>query len=378
VLVSDAETAAALAVVRSLGRAGHRPSVLAWSPHAPAAASRHARSAFRLPDPEHDPDGWTDRLLGIVRGSGWDLFLPVTDTAMLLADRAREDLAPLVRLAMPPARTLSVLLDKTAVLDRAAAAGLPVLRGRPEDVPLPAVVKPVRSRALAYRAVRSATARIVGTRADLRAEAARLDRSGHGSYVEPWIPGEGRGIFLLRVAGRTPVRFAHRRIREASPLGGPSAVAVSVAADPELLAFSEVLADALEVDGPMMAEYRGRPGAWVLLEVNARFWGTLGLAVDAGADFPAAWVAAALGGQAEPGAAYRLGVRRRNLSFDLRRTLAILAGRPREIEIPWPGRVRAVVELLLGGAPGLFSRADDPAPARAQALHLLGRLLDRG
>ena len=38
ILLSDAETPAALAVARSLGRAGHRVSVLASSRHAPAAA----------------------------------------------------------------------------------------------------------------------------------------------------------------------------------------------------------------------------------------------------------------------------------------------------------------------------------------------------
>ncbi len=51
-----------------------------------------------------------------------------------------------------------------------------------------------------------------------------------------------------------------------------------------------------------MVEFKAdaRTGTPYLMEINGRFWGSLQLAIDAGVDFPAILVAAALGAPIPP------------------------------------------------------------------------------
>ncbi|MGI9292171.1 MAG: ATP-grasp domain-containing protein, partial [Gammaproteobacteria bacterium] len=58
-----------------------------------------------------------------------------------------------------------------------------------------------------------------------------------------------------------------------------------------LIEQAEKLLKALQWNGPAMVEFRHdeRDGRYRLMEINARFWGTLELAIKSGVDFP--WLA---------------------------------------------------------------------------------------
>ncbi len=374
ILVTDGETPAALAVVRSLSLAGHRVHVLAHARHASAAASR-AATAIRTPDPVREPTRWMEHLVKVTSRGGFDVLLPISDTALLLVDLIRHRIPGRIALAMPPGDVLRQSQDKPGVLARAGALGIPVLPCRVGreifDAPLPAVVKPARSRSVGPDRVMASTAIVVADKSRLVGAVRERTQAGLGAYVEPWIPGEGRGVFLLMHDGRVLAHFAHRRIREASPLGGPSAVAESVPQDPLLFDYSVALARDLEIDGPFMAEFRGVEGEFVLLEVNARYWGSLALAVASGVDFPALHVAAVLGNPRPGPESYQTGVRVRNLAFDLKRTALAWCGSAAGSTIEFPGRLPALLDLLTGRAPGMISKHGDPAAGRAHLLRLI-------
>ncbi len=369
VLLTDGHTPAALAAARSLAAAGHRVVAVVSSRHDPCAASAAVARTLLAPDPCRDPDGFARRVGSALAGGNFDLFLPVSDAALLLGDRLRASIPRRTVAALPDPGRLGALLDKRAVLARAAALGIPVLPARTLDdldgAPLPAVVKPGRSRVVAFDGVRAASARVVGDPAALRGEMRRLAALGFGAYAEPWIPGEGRGIFLLLHDGRILARFAHRRVREAAPLGGPSAVAESVPADPDLLRDAERLALDLGVSGPFMAEFRCAGRDRVLLEVNARYWGSMALAVACGVDFPALHADALLGRPRPGPASWPGGVRVRHLGFDLRHALLALLGPAPGIDVPWPARGETLRAVLTERAPGMLLARGDPAPARA-------------
>jgi len=83
-----------------------------------------------------------------------------------------------------------------------------------------------------------------------------------------------------------------RRVREWPPSGGTSAAAESVLDAPELERAGEALLDALNWHGVAMVEGKRTPeGQFVLMEINAKFWGSHDLALAAGVNFPGDMVA---------------------------------------------------------------------------------------
>jgi hypothetical protein len=80
------------------------------------------------------------------------------------------------------------------------------------------------------------------------------------------------------------------------------------------------------------------------LEVNGRFWGSLQLAIDAGVDFPALLLAAALGQPVQPVRDYRVGVRLRSFWRDVDVLLARLHHSREVLDLPGgaPGRLDAL------------------------------------
>jgi predicted ATP-grasp superfamily ATP-dependent carboligase len=76
-------------------------------------------------------------------------------------------------------------------------------------------------------------------------------------------------------------------VREWPPSGGTSACAESVRSEPELERAGQKLLDALAWHGVAMVECkRALDGRFVLMEINAKFWGSHDLALAAGVDFP--------------------------------------------------------------------------------------------
>ena len=106
--------------------------------------------------------------------------------------------------------------------------------------------------------------------------------------VQKKVEGSGVGIFLLMDDGEVVAEFAHKRLREKPPSGGVSVLCESI--DPPM----EALQDAVRIlkavlwTGVAMVEFKidRDQNTAKLLEVNARFWGSLELAITSGVDFP--------------------------------------------------------------------------------------------
>ncbi len=146
----------------------------------------------------------------------------------------------------------------------------------------------------------------------------------------------------------------------------------SIPVDPELLARIEAVLSEAGFEGVAMAEFKSEGRRRWLMEFNARLWGSLQLAIDAGVDFPRLLVEAALGRPAGPPPRYRVGIRSRWLLGDLDHAIAIARGRadPRGRR----GIAPALSVLLRPAGPGCrfeLLRREDPRPF----VHALGRWL---
>ena len=206
--------------------------------------------------------------------------------------------------------------------------------------------------------------------------------------VQDLVRGTGMGVEMLLGDGVPLLAFQHVRLHE--PLhGGASSYRRSVPVSEKLLGFATRLLGELRYTGVAMVEFKqdAETGRSVLLEVNARFWGSLPLALAAGADFPLALFELLVEGRTKFDGRYRVGLCARNLTDDawwhvqnLRadRSDPTLNSRPwprvarRDVPEP-PHRARALrrphgrrpgAGLRRGQAPGLRPRPDRPA-ARA-------------
>jgi len=386
ILVTDGDQRASLALVRSLGRRGHRVFVAATRPNTIAAASRFARGFVRVPDALAQPREYVETLRSEVRRLGIGVLIPTTEASLLavLDDPGFRDG---VIVPFPDAATFRSICDKAAVLSRADAIGIAVpdqillesagsiAGAQLEALDYPIVVKPGRSIGERAGQRTKLTVMYADDAAGLRRLVDALPEAAFPVLLQQRITGPGIGIFLLRWNGQTLATFAHRRIREKPPSGGVSVYRESVEADPALVRLSTELLEGFGWNGVAMVEYKvdARTDTPYLMEVNGRFWGSLQLAIDAGVDFPSLLVAAALGDRVTPVTDYRTGVRSRWWWGDVDQLITTLRRRPGDPALPPEATPRktAVAEFMKLWQPGdryEILRLDDPAPFLRETL----------
>jgi predicted ATP-grasp superfamily ATP-dependent carboligase len=241
--------------------------------------------------------------------------------------------------------------------------------GKLAGVIAPAVVKPARS----VIQVNGKQAKLAVTQThdekELNSILETLPAEAYPLLIQERVEGEGVGVFVLLHENRLLAAFAHRRIREKPPSGGVSVLRESVELDPKLLEMSLSLLRHFEWSGPAMVEYKvDATGTPYIMEINGRFWGSLQLAVDAGVDFPALFVAASMGEPREPVTSYRVGVRSRWFFGDVDHLILRLKNASGELGLPRsaPSRLRTSLDFLTSFLPGSRSeilRINDPLPA---------------
>jgi protein-tyrosine-phosphatase/predicted ATP-grasp superfamily ATP-dependent carboligase len=313
VLVALANTRAALGAIRSLGRAGIRVTA-AFSDkttlsRSDSAQSRYIHQIVRCPDPGshfRDFQAWLEERF---QQQPAELFLPIIEAAVAAAAVVRRGVGKSDRFVMPDDKHLTFTLSKVAATQAAARLGLEVprsayLRGPggaslskdPGDLRFPLVVKWDNhvDETGAYRQGGNCVARDDETLQDILAE---LEPSQCAVMLQEFVPGHGAGGFYLLHEGKTLLRFAHQRLHEVPWSGGVSSLSESTN-DPLVLEAGERLLCGLGYEGVAMVEFRQQPGRPpVFLEINGRLWGSIGLALKAGADFPRAMVEAHVAGR---------------------------------------------------------------------------------
>lgn len=322
VLVIGDDTRSFLAIVRSLGRRGLTVHAAPFDAAAPALASRYVARVHRLPDCAVAPDAWCEALHALLRRERYALVVPCCDRSILCLD-ARRPLFREFAIALPTPRVIEALFDKARTRDLALRLAVPVTPGRllekadtvemlVAEFGLPLVLKPRRSYSLAALGRRGHVS-IARSVEEARLALGRIgDRREY--LVERYFPGIGVGISVLAARGRILTAFQHRRMQEPRS-GGGSSLRVSEALDPAMLAACRRIAADTALTGLAMFEFRADrdSGAWILVEVNARPWGSLPLPVALGVDFPFHLYELIVHGRETGPIAYAENVRGRNL-----------------------------------------------------------------
>ena len=384
VLVIGDDTRSFLSTVRSLGRQGIEVHVAPFDFRSPALASRYIRATHFLPyylDGGHE---WLDSIRTLLAEQRFALVIPCDERALLPLCLHREELSALCALAIPSPAALDIYFDKVKTRALAESVGVPVAPGRMlarddtvdsivADIGLPVVIKEPMSYALPELYVRTST-RIIGERAALDAWLKRHDHGGP-ILLEQMFPGFGLGVSVLCHEGQVLQAFEHHRAHE---LNGSSYYRKSAPLDPQRLAAVERMVKASDYTGLAMFEFKVNPadGSWILIEVNARPWGSLPLPVSIGVDFPYRLYRLLARQEPTPAVDYPAGRYCRNLMQDMwqaRAGAAPLVRKPHKFAGHCAGWLWSFHRVALGREHHDTLVLDDPKPGLRELRELVGR-----
>ena len=388
VLVIGDDTRSCLSTIRSLGRHGIEVHAAPFDFRAPALTSRYVSKVHRLPHYSGDGTRWLKVMLRLLKRERFALVIACDERSLLPLDRHREAVAQATKLTVPSRATIDVLYDKHATRELASQVGVPIAPGRllnaddttnrlAEEFSLPVVIKPRRSYDMDRLHARANV--VVGHDCTELDQALRRFEPG-GAVVERYFPGCGTGLSVLAADGHCLQAFQHDRVHEAAE-GGGSSYRISVPVNPALEAACTRMLGAIGYTGLAMFEFRRNDatGDWILLEVNARPWGSLPLAVAAGVDFPWLWYRLLVDGIQEPPSAYRLGLYGRNTQGDfhyLSRELDGRRGRPLDSAKVALRYLAGYGRMLVGREANDTLVLDDPLPFIVELGQIIGGKLN--
>lgn len=293
-----------LAAVRSLAAAGVRVHVASDTPRSAPWWSRYVRRRWLCPSPVTCREDFLDWLQETRRREALDAVLPTSDYTVhaLVIGRASGATEP--GDPVPTTEALRVAHDKFACLELARELGLAIpqtwlvedpAQPPPElaQAPLPCVVKWRSGAGGEGMHFPTTPAQLAQALADAPCTSDSVFRPDQ-RLVQERIDGPVHDACFLFDHGKSQAVFTQRRLAMSPLMGGVGIRNVSThQAEPAELGAR--LLTALGWHGPAMVEFRQdqRTGEFVLMEINARFWGTLELAVRAGMNFP--WWTALLG-----------------------------------------------------------------------------------
>lgn len=379
VLVVGDDTRSFLATVRSLGRQGVTVHAAPTNFRSPALRSRYVAAIHDLPPWMGDDAEWLEAVTKLLVVERYELVIPCDETMLLPLQRHRATLSTFARLAIPDDRTIGVLFDKHETRELARRVGVRVAAGRTlrfgdaaEDVltefGVPVVVKPRRSYVLEGLATRR--------KVQVVSETARLARLLNSckpdeTLIEQYFSGQGIGVSVLASRGTVLQAFEHHRVHE---IEGASFYRHSAPLTPHLAGACQAIVAALEYTGIAMFEFKQNAGGeWVLLEVNARPWGSMPVAVAAGVDFPYRWYRLLTAGEETPAVPYRTGVYGRNLVPDLQIALLQAGSQRGRLGAAWfmTQRLAELLRFLSGKEVHDVLVRDDPRPGLIELAEMI-------
>jgi protein-tyrosine-phosphatase/predicted ATP-grasp superfamily ATP-dependent carboligase len=330
-LVLGEDTRSFLSVIRSLGRQNYSVDVVCYNQRSPTLASQYIHQAYFYNYQAYSQEEWLDKLLELTHQQKYDVIMPCDERAIYPLYEHRHRFPDTCHLGIPNRQVIEHLFDKETTKQLAIKCAVPVAKGElvklgssnyqqlATQFAVPFVVKPTLSFKSAQLSKRQKVEII-----ESPAQYQRYLDQGNGQdvvLIEEYFAGTGQGISLFAVQGQVQYFFAHTRVNEPRT-GGGSSYRKAISVDPEMAKACERLCVATQFDGVGMFEFKKNEQTkrWILIEVNARFWGSLPLAIKAGVDFPAYYAQYLLKNfvlQASPVLDYNLKVYARSLSSDL-------------------------------------------------------------
>lgn len=353
-------------MTRSAGRAGHWVAVGAnQGIFAAAQLSRYCSTAFDYPVSTSAAAAFVDSVLDFVRAHAVELIIPVTDWTLGPLSAQREKFSGVCRIAMPSREALEFASDKYHTIQVAERIGISVPKTvlvksiedlpRHQDGKFPVVVKDRFSVRWANDKAVFGSVAYAYSAAELEKKVAERVAIAGDVLVQEFASGAGIGFSCFMAGGEAFLPFQWQRVREVDPRGSASSARKSVALDRSLLSRSVQLIREMGFEGIAMVEYkRARDGTLILMEINGRPWGSIGLPIACGIDYPRHLIQWCLEGTFPPeNISYRENVMCRRVIGELTHLSNLRAGRPQNWPGAYPNFWTSLVTMSVPWSPGM-------------------------
>lgn len=331
-----------------------------------------------VPHPLENESAFVADLSAALASGSYSVLIPGSDASLRAISRARHALEPYAKLGLPSKDAVERSLDKLALTTMASKHGLNSPRtvvcstvaealDAVRELGYPVVVKPVSSIVKQGGVGLHVESRRVVDETALTAAAAL---SG-----EPFLLQQVQGGAVISYAGvsaggRVLGAAVSRYRRTWYPVAGNACFSETLPEAPELSARVLELVVELGWEGLFELELIERgDGGWAAIDLNPRPYGSMALAIGAGANLPALWCAYLLGRDPVPVHA-RAGVCYRWEDADLRHAI----WRLRRGQI---ADAAAVLQMHRGVVHPYFSLRD-PGPFAARGVFLARSVAKRG
>jgi len=295
VIITNAEYKHTLAAVRSMGKKGVDVFAASNTKHALSFYSKYCRKSLMYSNPNNE-DQFICDILNIIKDVNFDVLLPIGFNICMAIAKHQKELTQYVKIPIASYESMKIASDKNATVKFASNNNISHPRTyHPEnsedienlssELKYPVVIKALEE---------SGSVKYANSKEELmilydyvcKTHKAQVDQ-GKLPQIQEYIKGDGYGFFALFNRGEPRAVFAHKRLHEYPPSGGPSTMARSFY-DPELQALGIKILKKLNWHGVAMVEFKKDilSGEFKLIEINPKFWGSLGLAIASGVDFP--------------------------------------------------------------------------------------------
>ncbi len=308
ILVLDCDHKNALAIVRHLGRTGkYKIDGVSYGRASIAFYSKFIEGKYVLNNPQSHPDKYIAGLLSLLKQNHYAVLIPVSYISYQLCAVHQNTIRQFTHLTIASKEHIYLAGNKIGTYKLADELGIPypqITEISQTDqlsslnVQFPCVIKGP------FEAGKNMVA-YVDKQADLIEKYRELcSKHNFGDampFIQKFIQGDGAGFFAFYKNGILKNYFIHRRIREYPVKGGASTVAEGFHND-EIFQSGKKLLDHLQWEGVAMVEFKkdNETGHYNLMEINAKFWGSLDLALVSGVNFPEMLIDDALGKEITP------------------------------------------------------------------------------
>lgn len=308
-------------------------------------------SFHAVPPPEHGEEEFARAVTAAIQDGGYDLVFGADDVEMLALSAVRE------RLPCPfpyaPHEAVVAAVDKLTLAGAAERVGL----GSPRTWPatpetMAAVELPVAVKSRLHWTPGSAAderhllVTFATDRDAIRAAVDGIAAAGGQAILQEPIDGQLMAVSTVVADDGRAIAWSQQQTLRSS-LRRTSARAETVALDPGLAERVSALMDELGWRGLANLQFLRREGDEPrLIDLNGRYYGSIELAIAAGANLPVVWARSALGATPAEPVLSRPGVRWQRLRTDLRRARAERRG----------GLVRDVADTLAFAPRAALSR----------------------